>query len=299
MQAPEKRTERKKSMWYWIAPLFAVVISIILYGILVSKFALTVTHYEIHSDKLTAPIRIVQLTDLHNSQFDDDNLRLITMVRDENPDLIFMTGDMINMSEENTDVAVSLVRELSKIAPVYFSYGNHEKNYCDNMGLANIDSLFEDAGAMVLNDRFIDVLVNDQSLRIGGIYSYCVTVQDGSESEARLAERAVMESFVKSDNCKLLLCHIPTWWKAEDGLNYWDLDVVFAGHDHGGQVILPFIGGLYGHDQGFFPGREWGTFSSQDGKSTLVLSRGLGTAGTIPRFNNVPEIVTVDLLPAE
>lgn len=107
----------------------------------------------------------------------------------------------------------------------------------------------------------------------------------------------VLRDFENTDRYKILLSHLPIAWLRNDGLEEWDIDCVFSGHLHGGQVILPGIGDVYAPDMGWFPGRLEGVFDSEDGKRHLVLSAGLGNTEVVPRFNNIPEIVCVDLVP--
>ena len=268
-----------------------------LYTLLLSKLALSVTRFELFNPKLPEPIRIVQLTDLHNSEFGKGNERLIRKVREQQPDLILLTGDMLNQYEERTDVPVNLIRELSQIAPVYASYGNHEQQHEKNYG-TDLRAVFTEAGATVLEWDWIDVEIKGQELRIGGIYGYCMAGYYLKTDETDEMETAFLDDFCDTDRTKLLLCHMPVAWIKYGSLDYWDTDYVFAGHAHGGQVRIPFVGGLYAPDQGWFPGRCEGLFYSKDGEHTLVLSRGLGTSRSkLPRLNNIPEILVLDLVP--
>ena len=258
-----------------------------------SKVCLTVINYEIFTDKIESAIRVVQLADLHNSEFGTSNKELISKVNEQQPGLIVLTGDMLNSDEADISLVENLIRELSKIAPVYASYGNHEKEYEENCAV-DLTSVFEEAGAHVLEYTYEDIEIKGQKLRIGGLYGYCVPI---STNEARENEVTFLQELVSEDVYTILLTHMPSCWILNDGISEWDVDCVFAGHDHGGQIRIPFLGGLYAPDQGWFPGRDCGLYYSDDKEEVLVLSRGLGSAGKIPRMNNIPEIVVVDIIP--
>lgn len=280
--------------------IFAIValllVTALILSLFLSKYALICSLYSIASSKIKDGIRVVQISDIHNSEFGAENKRLLEAVKQQEPDLILITGDLINSDQENTDIAVSVIQKLCGIAPVYLSLGNHEVEYQINYG-TNIISLFEEAGAVVLDRAYKDIEVHGQAVRIGGIYGYCMPERFLKTNEADPAECAWLASFQETDAYTILLCHMPYCWLKTNGLNEWNIDAVFAGHTHGGQVILPIIGGLNGPDLGWFPGYLQGLYYSEDGNHTLVLSRGLGTSGMIPRLNNIPEIVVVDILP--
>lgn len=273
--------------------LLVLVCAVSLYR---SKYGLQLTHYTVETAKLTAPVRIVQVTDLHNSRFGPDNAELVQLVRQQNPDLILVTGDLLNQSQPETGVAVTLVQQLCSVAPVWFSYGNHEKAHEQQFG-SDMTALLTAAGATVLDEDYRDITVNGQALRLGGIYGYCLPAQYLSTGEAKQNECDYLNAFQSTDRCTVLLCHMPVCWIINGSLDAWSVDVVFAGHAHGGQIRLPLIGGLWAPDQGWFPGRECGVYYSADQSRAMVLSRGLGTDGMIPRFNNLPELVVTDLLP--
>lgn len=238
----------------------------------------------------------MQLTDLHNSEFGEDNQELIDRIASQSPDLILLTGDLLNSGEPVTEIATNLISALCEIAPVYLSLGNHEIEYQDNFG-TDITQLYQAAGAIVLEHQYRDITVKGQSLRIGGIYGYCLPDKYLETEEADLSECIFLWNFENTDRYKILLSHLPIAWLKNDALEEWNMDCVFSGHLHGGQVILPGIGGVYAPDMGWFPGRLKGVFDSKDGKRHLVLSAGLGNTEVIPRFNNIPEIVCVDLVP--
>lgn len=261
-----------------------------------SEYSLSSISYEVKADKIQKSIRLVQITDLHNSIFGDNNQNLLDLVAEQAPDLILITGDLLNSDESETDIATNLISGLGSIAPVYVSLGNHEVEYQQNYGI-DITQLYEDTGAVVLDRQYQDLEVNGQKVRLGGIYGYCLPEKYLETNEANPEECAFLSDFQNTDLYTILMCHMPVCWMINDGLDEWDVDCVLAGHVHGGQVILPLIGGVYAPDMGWFPGKLQGLYSSEDGSSTMVLSTGLGNTESVPRFNNIPEVVTVDILP--
>ena len=274
--------------------VLCLLIAFFVFELLISKYGLAVSSYTVTADTAAGGIRILQLTDLHNSTFGKDNSRLIEKAAAQEPDLILLTGDLVNSDEESTETAVHLIAALSEIAPVYISLGNHELEHEANFG-TDITALYEAAGGTVLEMEYIDIEVNGTALRIGGLYGYCIPARYLETNEADPEECAFLTDLQETDRYTILLTHMPVCWILNNGISEWDIDLVFTGHAHGGQIILPFVGGLWAPDQGWFPGRLQGLMYSDDGTNTLVLSRGLGSSEVIPRWNNVPEIVVVDL----
>ncbi len=274
--------------------LLAVLIIFCVFELWISKHWLQVSHYEISSDRLDHDFRIVQLTDLHNSVFGKNNEKLAGKVAAEKPDLILITGDLLNQGDENTDIATGLISRMTKIAPVYVSFGNHEVGYEERWG-ADLTALYKEAGAADVIDRsWIEVTVNGQLIRLGGIYGYCLPEKTAKARPDRHEESEFVKRFEDTDDYCVLMAHMPVCWMINGSLDAYDVDCVISGHAHGGQIVIPFAGGFYAPDQGHFIGREWGVFDSKDGDKHLVLSRGLGSNEKIPRFNNRPEILVVD-----
>ena len=280
----------------WVILLFVFSAVLLAISALLSTYALAVTHYTVASPKLTTSVRIVQLTDLHNSEFGDHNQRLIRKVAKQKPDLVLITGDLLNQNEKRTDIAEELIAGLSEIAPVYVSYGNHEVSYEKRYGV-DLHETYETAGATVLEFDWADIEFNGQALRLGGVYGYCLPGKYLKTGEADQRECAFLEEFQDTDRYAVLLCHMPVSWIQYGSLESWNVDCVLSGHVHGGQVRFPWIGGLWAPDQGWFPGQESGLYWSEDGQRVMVLSRGLGNTERLPRMNNVPEVLVLDLIP--
>lgn len=287
-----------RNKWKYLLLLLALgtIWTGVYYYLRMSKETLDLTHHTIYTEKLTAPIRIVQLSDLHNSEFGIKNADLAAAVAQQEPDVILLTGDFVNSHEESTRVAQELIAQLAEIAAVYVSNGNHEVEYDTNFN-ADISSVYREAGAQVLEKEYWEIGINGQKIRLGGIFGYCLPERYVEGVPIRRREADFLLEFQDTELFTILMTHMPACWIVNDGINEWEIDCVFAGHAHGGQIRLPFIGGVYAPDQGWFPGEVSGLYFSEGKDKVMVLSRGLGSTGKIPRFNNIPEIVVVDLMP--
>ena len=260
------------------------------------RTVVTTVYYELETD-LTEPIRIVQLTDLHGRVFGEDNDVLIRMVTDEQPDLILMTGDMVDRYDKNADAACDLIRALAQIAPVYYGYGNHEYGWMNARG-ESLTPALEAAGATVLDVAYLDLEIKGQPIRLGGYHNYYRQphMYPLTEEEKR-KQLDFCEDFESTDRCKILMSHIPTAWLDWGYIDKFPVDLVLSGHYHGGQIRLPGIGGLYAPYIGLFPEYTAGMFEGE--KAACILSTGLGASPGLPRINNLPQIVTVDLIPQQ
>lgn len=269
-----------------------ILILVCLASIWVSYNWLTVSHFTVQSSKISEPFRIILISDLHEHQFGRGNEKLAEKIREQSPDIIIIDGDMINGDSENADTAVELVRALKETASVYYSFGNHEYSYME-AGHEDLTEELEAAGAVVLNYQSIDIDVKGNPVRLGGLYEYGFETGMQSEEEN---ERAVpyLEEYADTDRYLIMCAHRPESFYPWDMADQWGIDLVLSGHLHGGQVIIPGVGGLYNSLDGFFPKFDYGQYKLGD--SDMVITRGLGSnPKMLPRFNNPPEIAVVEV----
>ena len=271
-----------------------VVISILFTFLIIGFYRsnkLIATYYKLESAAFSQPLTIVQLSDLHCCEYGSGNELLLRKISAEKPDMVVMTGDMISRDSSETDVThvLDLVTALSKTVPVFYSLGNHELDYISTQGDTYLSQLVT-AGATVLEHQYQQIELKNQSICIGGIYGYLL-----SPKQQNGAEQKFMQDFTNKDSPSILLCHMPEGLLDYGSIDEWNVDIVFSGHTHGGQVRLPLFGGLYDPETGWFPRYEKGMF--QKGGSTVIVSSGLGSSEKIPRFDNPPELVVVSIEP--
>ncbi len=289
-EKPQKRVGK------WIRRFVLVLALFCLSSVWISYHWLTVSHFVVTDSKITAPFRLVLISDLHNHQFGSRNIELVARIRDLEPDFIVLDGDILNGDSKDDEIAVNLVRALSHLTRVYYSYGNHEKAY-QKAGHDDLRDHLEEAGAVVLEGQFVDVEVKGNSLRLGGLYEYGfqTSMQKEEENERALS---YLEEYTDTDSYLLMCAHRPESFYCWDYADTWGIDLVLSGHLHGGQVILPGLGGLYSSLEGFFPPIDYGQYKLGD--SDMIVTRGLGSSlELLPRFNNPPEIALVEVEPEE
>ena len=261
---------------------------------------LVMRRYDFTSPKLTQPVTAVVLSDLHDHAFGAGNRRLIQAVADEQPDVILMLGDMLSRDTADTPVVIDLTAALAQIAPVYYALGNHENDYIRLNGRGILEKL-EAASARVLNLDYVDAEIGGQIIRIGGMYDYAFAMDaTNSTRKERMDPRIYdfLTEFQDTERLTLMLSHRPESFVLGEASVTWEIDLTLHGHVHGGQVVLPFVGGLWGGDQGFFPTYVHGMYEKD--LLHILITSGLGTnRQAVPRLNNPPEVVVLSLLPEE
>ena len=264
--------------------------------VLLSNTRIHAVSYSISLENLTSPVHVILLSDLHDKSFGRENSRLIAKVQEQSPDAIFLDGDMIDRSADSADVQklLRLIERLCEIAPVYFAPGNHELEYMqtDPALLTHI----AEVGAVVVNDSYVDVTIAGQPLRIGGTMGHAFYFGRSEEEFSASPEYQFLKSFEKTDVQKICLAHMPDTFIFNGAYDLWDVDLVLSGHTHGGLIRLPFIGGLYAPMQGWFPEYDRGHYRLGE-HMQMVVTSGLAGYGMLPRINNPPEIVVIDLVP--
>lgn len=277
----------KKGKKKWIICCFVIVCFIGIF-FCVQNNAIETTEYTIQSNNIPTTFeeyKIVQLSDLHSKWFGQQQKKLIKEVEKKNPDLIVFTGDLVDSKKYDEQASLSLMEQLVAIAPVYFVTGNHE---WWSGKYSSLEEQLRAVGVHVLRNESEVIERNGEEIVLIGIDDPAAFSRE-EESIERLQE--VMDNSKSNDTYTILLAHRPEWFSA---YAEYEIDLIFSGHAHGGQVRLPFIGGLVAPNQGFLPTYDAGMFLNND--STMIVNRGLGNSIIPLRIFNRPEIVVVTLV---
>lgn len=303
-------------------------------GILAGLFCLNywmnhqifVRHMKIESASLPEEFQdfqIVQLTDIHSIRSQEQMEKILRKVRKEQPEIIVVTGDLVDsdyytnsanviaaeaenevtaefeIAEAIPDIAtLQLMEELLTIAPVYMVYGNHEMILLDDPENNPLKVAMEEAGVVLLNHEKVRLEKNGEFIWLTGVQDPIVLYKDplfadsGNNNRERLAAELdyVLED-VKEEDYVVLLSHRPEYFEM---YTEYPVDLALTGHAHGGQIRIPFIGGLYAPSQGWFPKYTSGLY--EDGDFKMITSRGIGDSKKLMRVFNPPEIISVQLV---
>lgn len=280
-----------KKRYLWITGVFLALVLLILFS---CDSRLKTVYYTVESDKLSAPVRIALLTDLHSCRYGENQKNLIEAVQKQNPDIVLLGGDIFDDKVPHKNAELT-VKQLAEKYPCYYVTGNHE--YWSREVGAILD-IIEGYGIKVLSGKCDTIEVNGQTLNICGV--------DDPDAEVYLAEGEPIEWQLKRANeavqeakktlgteiFSVLLSHRPELYETYQ--NY-EFDLVLSGHAHGGQWRIPgLLNGLFAPDQGLFPEYAGGKYDYPGG--TMIVSRGLARESTpVPRIFNRPELVVVEV----
>ena len=262
-------------------------------GAAVSLYALhTKTHYKIHfyqetSGKVSDNSRIAVISDLHGREYGEHNESLISDLRSLKPDLILFPGDMVIRDEDDYRPMLDLVSALTGIAPCYGVLGNHESERIYYGNDKELPKRFEGAGLRLLRNAAEEIRIGHDTIRLIGVEGTSYGFEEYGGRKFMDQTEADPSSF------SIVMAHIPILFEPQ--LSAYDFDLGIAGHVHGGIVRLPFLGGLYSDEEGFFPKFTAGEYTL-DGRQKLIVSAGLGDSKPFPpRINNMPELVVIDI----
>lgn len=276
----------------FIIPTAAAVATGALSVAAVSDMCLKTTKYILKTGT-SSEFKVVVLSDLHFAHFGKDNCRLIRAVEKSKPDIILLAGDFFDThhGKDNVENVKKLFLALTKIADVYMAIGNHDIRFSVSTG-ENCIEYAENCGVTVLDGEYSDIVIKGQNVRIGGIFDHSIYLEDYGERWYKSDVYNYLKDFENTDSVKLLMMHRPnTFIYTNDN---WNIDAVFCGHDHGGIWQIPFIGGVYAPEQGFFPEYDKGEYDF--GKMKMFLLAGLEGFYIVPRLFNRPEILEITVI---
>ena len=223
--------------------------------------------------------KIAQISDLQNKMFYNNQSSIINKLKSQNPDIIVITGDILDSNRTNVNNAYVFIDKAINIAPIYYVSGNHENRLSIYNSFINILS---EKGVNVLENKYSYININNEKIVIMGIRD----IRNNKNFEDIIKNM----SFKNEKYFKILLSHRPELYNIYENNN---IDLSFVGHSHGGQIRLPFTDGLFAPNQGILP--KYTSGLRHFNKSSMIISRGLGNSRFPFRIFNRPEITITTL----
>lgn len=253
---------------------------------------LKVSEYEIKSDKIPKEFnkfKIVHLSDFHSHAFIGKNNKIIEKINKKNPNIIIMTGDMVNKYDKKFYRFLDLAEVLSKKYKIYYIVGNHEqrlKKHDLNLILKKLNQF----GIKILRNEKIILKGEKEYINIYGIDIPLAFYK--IRNKPTNIDEIINEKLKKCSDKEynILLAHNPLYFEKYAKYN---LNLTLSGHVHGGMIRLPFIGGLLSPERKLFPKYSGGLYEINNKK--LIVSKGLGHSKPLIRIFNMPEILSITL----
>jgi len=257
---------------------------------------LLIRHYTLEVEKITHSVRLALVTDLHSCRYGDNEQVLINALKQQQPDMVLLAGDIFDdqIPDDNT---AALLQSISAVYPCYYVTGNHE--YWQGAAAFNAKmSILAEYGVPNLGGQTVTLKINDELLDLCGVDDpdayRIIENAHKTDGQANFDQQLAALAPDKADehNFTILLAHRPEYFRRYAELGF---DLALCGHAHGGQWRLPgLINGVYAPNQGLFPKYAGGVYQQAD--ATMVVSRGLARESTrLPRLFNRPELVIIDL----
>lgn len=272
--------------------IYSVLIALIMLGawLIWGNSALTISEITIHDARIPSGFDgfcIAQVSDLHDASFGEGNAALISLLKDAEPDIIAVTGDLIDSNRTDIDAAIAFAQCAMEIAPVYYITGNHEGALMEYWILR--EGLTQ-AGVHILSDTAETLVKDGETINIIGLDDPNFATREDVARGFDAMIRGKLDNLVRAGEYNILLVHRP---ELIESYCAGGADLALCGHAHGGQIRLPFIGGIIAPGQGFFPEYDSGLYTV--GNTSMVVSRGLGNSVIPLRVNNRPEVVIITL----
>ena len=282
----KQKLKSSKNIKIFILCLFCILVGFIGWNIFQNQH-IHINELTIKSENLPDDFqgyKIVQVSDLHNAEFGENNSELLSVIKEQSPDIIVITGDIVDSRRTNVQIARDFVNNASEFAPVYYVTGNHESR-------VKVEDEIDNAP---LNEKVIVLHNKDILLEKGKSAIQLIGVDDPDYKAVKDSTEYMnkrLEKYCNNEYFKILLSHRPELFEVYTQNN---MNVIFSGHAHGGQFRLPLVGGVIAPHQGLFPTYDAGLYYATD-DTTMVVSRGLGDSIIPLRINNPPELVVVTL----
>ncbi len=259
-----------------------------------------VKEYVVRTKKVSDVINIVFISDLHNCRYGKKNIDIVNKIKSLNCDAVLIGGDLIcgkkdlknDKAEKYFSNTVDFLRGISGYLPLFYTFGNHEtriKNRKEKNELYySYIKEIENLDITYMNNCKFNIIKGNTKIDLYGI-------EIPEESYQKdLLESEILDLIEDGNNFSILLAHNPNFFEEYSNK---DIDLVLCGHNHGGVVRLPFIGGIMSRDFTLFPKYSYGEYEKNNTK--MILTGGLGDHSIHFRLFNTPEIVKIKIIPED